>query len=294
MKQQPKVTFADWVEGARLRTLPLAVAPVAAGAGLAHMVREFSWPLTLLAFAVALFLQIGVNFSNDYSDGIRGTDDFRVGPARLTGSGIVDPKKVLTVALACFALAAVAGLIAVVLSGRWWFLVAGVLAIAAAWFYTGGKKPYGYMGLGEVMVFVFFGVVATAGTYWLQATTVIQEVWWVSTGVGLFAVAVLTANNVRDIPTDTKAGKRTLSVIIGARASKIFYTVCVLLPFIVPALYVAFNPGLILTFFTLFLVLPAILIMWTEKSAKELVLVLKLTSFAGLAYGVLTGIGFAF
>ena len=150
------------------------------------------------------------------------------------------------------------------------------------------------MGLGEVMVFVFFGVVATAGTYWLQATTVIQEVWWVSTGVGLFAVAVLTANNVRDIPTDTKAGKRTLSVIIGVRASKIFYTVCVLLPFIVPALYVAFNPGLILTFFTLFLVLPAILIMWTEKSAKELVLVLKLTSFAGLAYGVLTGIGFAF
>lgn len=287
-------TFADWVSGARLRTLPLAVAPVIAGAGLAHMTQRFSWTLTLLALAVALFLQVGVNYANDYSDGVRGTDKFRVGPARLTGSGAVNPKKVLTMALVCFGFAALSGLAAVLVSGRWWFLLAGLLAIVAAWFYTGGKKPYGYMGLGEVMVFIFFGVVATAGTYWLQSDIVIQEVWWVSAGVGLFAVAVLIANNVRDIPTDKKSGKHTLSVKIGDRASRILYCLCVLFPFIVPAVYVIFNPGLVLVFFVLFLVVPAMLIMLLAKSPKELILVLQLTSLAALAYGVLMGIGFAF
>lgn len=287
-------TFADWVSGARLRTLPLAVAPVIAGAGLAHMTQRFSWTLTLLALAVALFLQVGVNYANDYSDGVRGTDKFRVGPARLTGSGAVNPKKVLTMALVCFGFAALSGLAVVLVSGRWWFLLAGLLAIVAAWFYTGGKKPYGYMGLGEVMVFIFFGVVATAGTYWLQSDIVIQEVWWVSAGVGLFAVAVLIANNVRDIPTDKKSGKHTLSVKIGDRASRILYCLCVLFPFIVPAVYVIFNPGLVLVFFVLFLVVPAMLIMLLAKSPKELILVLQLTSLAALAYGVLMGIGFAF
>lgn len=287
-------TFADWVSGARLRTLPLAVAPVIAGAGLAHMTQRFSWTLTLLALAVALFLQVGVNYANDYSDGVRGTDKFRVGPARLTGSGAVNPKKVLTMALVCFGFAALSGLAVVLVSGRWWFLLAGLLAIVAAWFYTGGKKPYGYMGLGEVMVFIFFGVVATAGTYWLQSDIVIQEVWWVSAGVGLFAVAVLIANNVRDIPTDKKSGKHTLSVKIGDRASRILYCLCVLFPFIVPAVYVIFNPGLVLVFFVLFLVVPAMLIMLLAKTPKELILVLQLTSLAALAYGVLMGIGFAF
>ncbi|MGO1841831.1 MAG: 1,4-dihydroxy-2-naphthoate polyprenyltransferase [Canibacter sp.] len=287
-------TFADWVSGARLRTLPLAVAPVIAGAGLAHMTQRFSWTLTLLALAVALLLQVGVNYANDYSDGVRGTDKFRVGPARLTGSGAVNPKKVLTMALVCFGFAALSGLAVVLVSGRWWFLLAGLLAIVAAWFYTGGKKPYGYMGLGEVMVFIFFGVVATAGTYWLQSDIVIQEVWWVSAGVGLFAVAVLIANNVRDIPTDKKSGKHTLSVKIGDRASRILYCLCVLFPFIVPAVYVIFNPGLVLVFFVLFLVVPAMLIMLLAKTPKELILVLQLTSLAALAYGVLMGIGFAF
>lgn len=287
-------TFADWVSGARLRTLPLAVAPVIAGAGLAHMTQRFSWTLTLLALAVALFLQVGVNYANDYSDGVRGTDKFRVGPARLTGSGAVNPKKVLTMALVCFGFAALSGLAVVLVSGRWWFLLAGLLAIVAAWFYTGGKKPYGYMGLGEAMVFIFFGVVATAGTYWLQSDIVIQEVWWVSAGVGLFAVAVLIANNVRDIPTDKKSGKHTLSVKIGDRASRILYCLCVLFPFLVPAVYVIFNPGLVLVFFVLFLVVPAMLIMLLAKTPKELILVLQLTSLAALAYGVLMGIGFAF
>lgn len=290
----PRITWRSWVGGARLRTLPLAIAPVAAGAGIAHMVQGFSLTLTLLALAVALFLQIGVNYANDYSDGVRGTDEFRVGPARLTGSGLVNPKKVLATALAFFALAAVAGLVAVVLSGRWWFLALGVVAILAAWFYTGGKRPYGYAGLGEVMVFIFFGLVATVGTVYLQTDVQTQEAWFAGAGVGFFAVAVLVVNNLRDIPTDKLAGKKTLSVRIGDRASRALYIVCVLLPFAVPALYAVVNPGMVLVWFVLLLVAPSVLIVITAKTPRELVLVLQLTSFAGLAYGVLLGIAFAF
>ena len=175
--ERPSITWRDWVSGARLRTLPLAIAPVAAGAGIAHMLQGFSLTLTLLALAVALLLQIGVNYANDYSDGVRGTDEYRLGPARLTGSGLVNPKHVLTLALLFFALAAVAGLAAVIVSGRWWFIAVGVVAIVAAWFYTGGKRPYGYAGLGEVVVFVFFGIVATAGTVYLQTDVLSQEMW---------------------------------------------------------------------------------------------------------------------
>ncbi|UOQ56746.1 1,4-dihydroxy-2-naphthoate polyprenyltransferase [Leucobacter allii] len=291
---QPRITWRNWVGGARLRTLPLAVAPVAAGAGIAHMVRDFSWPLSLLALAVAVFLQIGVNYANDYSDGIRGTDDFRVGPARLTGSGLVEPKRVLALALGFFALAAISGLAAVVLSGRWWFLALGVLAILAAWFYTGGKRPYGYAGLGEVMVFIFFGLVATVGTVYLQSDVQTQEAWFAGAGVGLFAVAVLVVNNLRDIPTDRLAGKRTLSVRIGATASRVLYILCVLLPFAVPLLFGFVNPGMVLVWFVLLLVVPAVLIVLWGRTPRELILVLQLTSFAALAYGILLGVGFAF
>ncbi|KAF5291000.1 hypothetical protein FQR65_LT20533 [Abscondita terminalis] len=292
--ESPRITWRSWVGGARLRTLPLAVAPVAAGAGIAHMVRGFSLPLTLLALAVAVFLQVGVNYANDYSDGIRGTDAFRVGPARLTGSGLVNPKRVLALALIFFALAAVAGLVAVVLSGRWWFLALGVVAILAAWFYTGGKRPYGYAGLGEVMVFIFFGLVATVGTVWLQTSVQVQEAWFAGSGVGLFAVAVLVVNNLRDIATDRLAGKRTLAVRMGSRATRALYIVCVLLPFAVPALFGLVNPGMVLSWFVLLLVIPAVIIVITARTPRELIIVLQLTSFAALAYGVLIGIGFAF
>ncbi|WP_369808075.1 1,4-dihydroxy-2-naphthoate polyprenyltransferase [Leucobacter chinensis] len=290
----PAITWRDWVGGARIRTLPLAVAPVAAGAGVAHMVQAFSLTLTLLALAVAVMLQIGVNFSNDYSDGIRGTDEFRVGPSRLTASGLVNPKHVLTTALVFFALAAVAGAVAVVLSERWWFLLVGVLAIAAAWFYTGGKRPYGYAGLGEVFVFTFFGLVATVGTVWLQTDLLTEEAWVAGIGVGLFAVAVLMANNIRDIPTDRLAGKKTLAVRLGERGAKIFYSVCVVLPFVVPAVWGIFHTNLVYTWFVLVLVIPALLIMWLGKTAKDLILVLVLTSYSGLAYGVCLGLGFGF
>ncbi|WP_053387324.1 1,4-dihydroxy-2-naphthoate polyprenyltransferase [Leucobacter japonicus] len=290
----PRITWRNWVGGARLRTLPLAVAPVAAGTGIAYMVRGFDLTLALLALAVAVFLQIGVNYANDYSDGIRGTDAYRVGPARLTGSGLVNPKRVLALALIFFALAAVAGIVAVVLSERWWFLALGAIAIVAAWFYTGGKRPYGYSGLGELVVFIFFGLVATVGTVWLQTELDVQEPWVAGAGVGLFAVAVLVVNNLRDIPTDKLAGKRTLSVRIGDRASRILYVVCVVLPFAVPALYTVAQPGMILVWFVLLLVIPAIIITLTAKTPRELIIVLQLTSFAALAYGVLLGIAFAF
>ncbi len=290
----PRITWRNWVGGARLRTLPLAIAPVAAGAGVAHMVQDFSWPLTLLALAVAVFLQVGVNYANDYSDGIRGTDEFRVGPARLTGSGLVNPKRVLTLALVFFGLAAVAGLVAVVMSERWWFLLVGVLAIVAAWFYTGGKRPYGYAGLGELVVFIFFGIVATVGTVWLQSELVIPEAWFAGIGVGLFAVAVLIVNNIRDIPTDTLAGKRTLSVRIGDRASRIVFVLCVLLPFVVPALFGYVYPGMVLVWLVMTIVLPIVIIVLTAKTPRELILVLQLTSLAALAYGVLIGIAFGF
>lgn len=290
----PQITWRDWVGGARLRTLPLAVAPVAAGAGIAHMVHSFSWTLSLLALGVAILLQIGVNYANDYSDGIRGTDEYRVGPPRLTGSGLVNPKRVLATALVCFGLAAACGLVAVILSGRWWFIAVGVVAIIAAWFYTGGKRPYGYSGLGEVVVFVFFGLVATVGTVWLQTDIHSQESWFAGIGVGLFAVAVLIANNTRDIETDRQAGKMTLSVRIGDRASRILYTVCVLLPFAVPALFLFAHPGLVLTFLALFIAVPACAIVLWGKTARELIIALALTSVAALAYGALLGVGFAF
>lgn len=292
--QPSAITWRDWVGGARLRTLPLAVAPIAAAAGVAHMLHGFSWTLTLLALAVALFLQIGVNFANDYSDGIRGTDEFRVGPARLTASGLVNPKRVLGTALFFFGLAALAGLAAVILSGRWWFLLVGVLALLAAWFYTGGKRPYGYAGLGELFVFIFFGLVATMGTVWLQTDVIADETWVSAIGVGLFAVAVLMANNIRDIPTDALAGKKTLAVRLGVKWAKVFYTVCVAAPFALPIVYGAVHTNLVLTWLTLVLVIPATVIMWWAKTAKELILVLVLTSYAGLVYGALIGFGFAF
>ena len=289
-----RITWVDWVGGARLRTLPLAIAPVAAGAGVAQLQQSFSLTLSLLALAVAVLLQIGVNYANDYSDGVRGTDAHRVGPARLTGSGLVNPKGVLTIALTFFGLAAAAGLVAVVLSGRWWFLAVGIVAILAAWFYTGGKRPYGYAGLGEIAVFVFFGLVATVGTVWLQSEVIPQEAWVAGAGVGLLAVAVLIANNTRDISTDRLVGKRSLSVRIGDRASRILFVACVLIPFAAPAIYLAPYPLMVFALLALIGAIPAAVIMLWARSSREMVLALAITSLTALAYGVLMGVAFAF
>lgn len=279
-----KATVRDWISGARLRTLPLALSPVLVGAGAAAAENGFSLPLSLLCLMIALSLQIGVNYSNDYSDGIRGTDDYRVGPARLTGSGAADPKRVLSVALAFFALAAVAGLIIVIMTAQWWMLVVGVLAILAGWFYTGGKRPYGYAGLGELMVFIFFGLVATVGTTYVQIGTVTQASWFGAVGVGFIACAVLVVNNIRDIPTDTQAGKKTLAVLMGTTRSIALFVVLLLAPFVIAAALAIIYPVAWFAMFALLLALPACVITMTAKSAGEYILALKLASFTSLAY----------
>lgn len=204
-----------WIEGARLRTLPAAIAPVAAGSGAAAALGSFNLVRALLALGVALALQVGVNYANDYSDGVRGTDDARVGPVRLVASGQVSPRSVKYAAFACFGLAAVLGLILVILAQQWWLLAAGAVAILAAWGYTGGKNPYGYRGLGEVGVFIFFGLFAVLGTTYTQAGTISWVAASASISIGLLACAILMANNLRDIPTDIEAGKRTLAVRVG-------------------------------------------------------------------------------
>ena len=275
-----------WVEGARLRTLPLAIAPVAIGAGAADSVQAFDLTLSLLALAVALFLQIGVNYANDYSDGIRGTDDYRVGPLRLTGSKSVKPEAVKFAAFAFFSLAALSGLAIVLLTGMYWLIAVGAAAIVAAWFYTGGKSPYGYAGLGELAVFVFFGLVATIGTTFIQVGFIEFNSVLGAIAAGMFASAVLMVNNIRDIETDKLASKNTLAVILGKKAATYLFLLMIWLPFGILAFFVLLYPATMLGFLTLLLVIPATVIVLTAKTAKELILVLKLTSFAALAYAL--------
>jgi 1,4-dihydroxy-2-naphthoate octaprenyltransferase len=283
-----------WIKGARLRTLPLAVAPVLVGAGTAELAGKFNLGLVLLALAVALLLQIGVNYSNDYSDGIRGTDDNRVGPARLTGGGFVEPKRVRNAAFLSFALAGVFGLVITVLTAQWWFVIVGAVCILAAWFYTGGKKPYGYAGLGEVIVFIFFGLVATVGTDYIQTLEVNILSILGGAAIGSFATAVLLINNIRDIDTDRLSGKKTLSTRIGKNISLGLFFVLTWAPFslIAPIWFIA--PAV---FLVNLLLLPVLIINIMAVSAtkpKDQILVLQLTTLTtllfaiGVCYGLFT------
>ncbi|WP_232679631.1 1,4-dihydroxy-2-naphthoate polyprenyltransferase [Nocardioides sp. R-C-SC26] len=222
-------TASQWVQGARPRTLPAAIAPVVAGVGAAGYGTASAqvswgedWWKALLALVVSLALQVAVNYANDYSDGVRGTDDVRVGPMRLVGSGAATPDAVKRAAFLAFGVAGVAGL-GLAAATAWWLVLVGLVCVLAAWYYTGGSKPYGYLGLGEVMVFVFFGLVAVIGT-----TYVLIEDWswpalWCGVGVGALACAILVVNNLRDIPTDTVAGKRTLAVRLGDGGTRWLY-----------------------------------------------------------------------
>jgi 1,4-dihydroxy-2-naphthoate octaprenyltransferase len=215
-------TPAQWVAGARVRTLPAAVAPVFVGTGAAAALDGFRLVPALLALVVALALQVAVNYANDYSDGIRGTDADRVGPMRLVGSGAATPRQVLTATVLAFAVAGVAGLALAALSS-WWLLLVGAACIAAAWTYTGGPIPYGYRALGELFVFVFFGLVAVVGTTFVQTRSVEPLAFAAAVPVGLLIVAILVANNLRDIPGDEAVGKRTLAVVVGDRATRVGY-----------------------------------------------------------------------
>lgn len=212
-----------WVAGARPRTLPAALAPVFVGTALRHTDHHrVDLINALLALFVSLALQVGVNYANDYSDGVRGTDDVRVGPIRLVGSGLATPSAVKRAAFFTFALAGVAGLI---LSARssWWLVLVGAISMIAAWYYTGGKNPYGYKGLGEISVFIFFGVVATVGSYVVQSKHVTWQALLVSIPVGSLACALLAVNNIRDLPKDALVGKRTLAVRLGDRNARVAF-----------------------------------------------------------------------
>ena len=290
-KKARKRQLALWIEGARLRTLPLAIAPVVAGYGAAAAAQGAKPVLALLALAVALFLQIGVNYANDYSDGIRGTDATRVGPLRLTGGGHVKASKVKRAAFIFFALAALAGLAIVLITQIWWLIAVGVAAIIAAWFYTGGKSPYGYAALGELAVFIFFGLVATVGTAYIQLGYFDNNSIVAGVAIGLLSSAVLMVNNIRDIDLDRHVAKRTLAVRVGKKASKAIFIAMIWLPMILWIFFALAYPATFFAAAAIFLIAPATLIVITAKTPKELILVLKLTSFAALTYGVLLGWG---
>ncbi|MEY4322703.1 MAG: hypothetical protein RL410_484 [Actinomycetota bacterium] len=213
----------DWYHGSRPRTLPAAVAPVAIGSAIAYWEQSFNPLNALLALIVALALQVGVNYANDFSDGVRGTDEVRVGPVRLVGQGLAAAANVKKAAFLSFAVAGLAGLILTLLTQQSILIAVGALAIISAWFYTGGKNPYGYLGLGEIFVFVWFGIVAVTGTSFVQTNHVSLLSFIASLGAGALACAMLVVNNLRDIPTDTKAGKRTLAVRLGDERTRWLY-----------------------------------------------------------------------
>lgn len=284
------MAFSNWVEGARLRTLPAAVAPVVLGTFVAYSYGSGSIPRALLAAGVALALQIGVNFANDYSDGIRGTDDHRVGPPRLTGGGAASPRTVKLAAFAFFGLAGVLGLVLVALSGHWWLIAVGIAAVIAAWYYTGGKNPYGYMGLGEVFVFIFFGLVATLGTTVTQADRVDVVAWVGAIGIGLIACAILMVNNLRDIPTDTISGKKTLAVRIGDKKARLSFLALLALPLILATFLVPLHPWIAVV--NILWVAVAVIYRPVHNGATGLALIppLKLTGLYEIAYALVFGI----
>jgi len=286
-------TRDEWVSGARPRTLPAAVAPVLVGTGAAAQLGAASVGRAVLAGVVALALQVGVNYANDYSDGVRGTDVDRVGPMRLTASAAARPGQVKLAAFAAFGVAALAGLALVAVSGHWWLIAVGAAAILAAWYYTGGRRPYGYSGLGEVGVFVFFGLVATLGTTYTQAGRLSWPAWAGAIGTGLLACALLMANNLRDIPTDVVYGKRTLAVRLGDHRARVAYQWFVTLPIFLGVSCAPIAPWSLLVL--LLLAAVAILVVMVRAGATGIALVPVLvgTGMLQLGYGVLLGLGLA-
>ena len=241
----------------------------------------------LLAFAVALLLQIGVNYANDYSDGIKGTDDDRVGPMRLVGSGAAAPRQVLAAALGCFVLAMVAGVALVALSGQWWFLVIGASAVLAAWGYTGGPWPYGYRGLGDAAVFVYFGLVAVLCTAMTQAGELNLQAWIAAVATGLFACALLMANNIRDIPGDQEVGKRTLAVRLGDRWARVVFTAELGLAFALHVFLLPQNPWFLLVLLAAPLAIMAARTVLGATERTALIPVLKQCGILNLVWSVL-------
>ena len=282
-------TLSQWIEGARPRTLPAAVSPILVGTGAAYQTGHVVWAYAVLALVVALSLQVGVNFANDYSDGIRGTDEVRVGPVRLVGQRLAEPRSVKIAAFACFFFAGLMGLALVGLSQLWVMIPIGAAAIVAAWYYTGGSRPYGYLGLGELFVFVFFGLVATLGTM-ATMTPPTAAGWWGAIGVGSLASAILVANNLRDIPTDRLAGKRTLAVAIGDPGTRRLYvglTAAAFLAMVAVVLHIGADWWLLTVALpSLALSIQAARSVLGAATGLDLIPVLRDTGLAELLYGV--------
>jgi 1,4-dihydroxy-2-naphthoate octaprenyltransferase len=282
---------ALWIAGARPRTLGAAVAPVVVGTCAAVPDADgVIWWRAALALLVALALQIGVNYANDYSDGVRGTDKNRAGPLRLTASGLASPRVVRRAALLSFAVAAVAGLV-LALVVEPWLLLLGAASIAAAALYTGGPKPYGYLGLGELMVLAFFGFAATVGSAFVQLERVPGAAWWGSLVVGLFACAILLANNIRDVPTDVVAGKRTLAVRVGAPTARRLFVACYAGSFGAVVAIAITQPWALLALAALPLAVTPVRLVLTRTDPPSLVAALVATSRLEVIVAVLLGVG---
>jgi 1,4-dihydroxy-2-naphthoate octaprenyltransferase len=284
-------TPREWWQGARPRTLPAAIAPVAVGAGLGVHAGAFDAVRVILALGVAVLLQVGVNFANDYSDGIRGTDTVRVGPVRLVGQELASPRAVRTAAYLSLFGAAVLGLVLVILTRQWWLIGVGVACIAAAWLYTGGPRPYGYAGLGEVFVFLFFGPVPVIGTAYVQTLTITSTDVLASLGVGMLICAILVTNNLRDIPGDSRVGKRTLAVRLGDERTRMLYAALVTGALAAPVLLVPATSALIvLTSATGLLAIAPLRTVLGGAEGPRLIPALTGTSVLVLAYGLVLGL----
>jgi 1,4-dihydroxy-2-naphthoate octaprenyltransferase len=282
-------TLGQWAEGARPRTLPAAIAPVVVGTGLAINADSLRIGRACLALVVALALQIGVNFANDYSDGIRGTDNKRVGPVRLVGQGMASPRNVRLAAFIAFGIACLAGLALVIATQAWWLLIVGVACVSAAWLYTGGPKPYGYHGLGEVFVLIFFGLVPVVGTYFVQTGAITLAAVIASIGVGTLACAVLVTNNLRDLPSDQQAGKNTIAVRIGVQRTRTLYVVCIITTAITTLSTAVLTSWLVLLALAILIIAPIRLIL-SGATGPALIPALKQTGLLVLFYGLGMGI----
>jgi 1,4-dihydroxy-2-naphthoate octaprenyltransferase len=281
-----------WVAGARPRTLPASVIPVAVGTAVAAAQGEVIWWRAAAALVVSIAIQVGTNYANDYSDGKRGTDAVRVGPVRLVASGLASPEAVKRAALASFGVAAVVGLALASVAG-WWLIAVGAACLAAGWLYTGGPRPYGYAGLGEVFVFVFFGLVATTGSAYVQLGRITGLALLASVPIGLLAVALLVVNNLRDIPGDTAASKFTLAVKLGAPATRMLYAGTIAASLAAVALIAVARPGALLALAAAPLAVPPVRRVLTGEAGRGLVAVLQATGRLQLAFGLLLAAGIA-
>ncbi|KUI44223.1 1,4-dihydroxy-2-naphthoate octaprenyltransferase [Mycobacterium sp. IS-1590] len=285
-------TFAQWVEGARPRTLPNAIAPVIAGTGAAAWLQAACWWRALLALAVAVAMIVGVNYANDYSDGIRGTDDVRAGPLRLVGSKVASPRAVLTAAVVSLVVAAVAGVVLAAVSAPW-LIAVGAVCIAGAWLYTGGSKPYGYLGLGEVAVFVFFGLVAVLGTQYTQALRIDWVGVAVAVAMGCMSSAVLVANNLRDVPTDKESGKITLAVRLGDARTRLLYQALLVVAFALTLVLMLATPWAAVGLVALPLAVRAAAPVRRGRGGKDLIPVLRDTGLTMLVWAVAVALALA-